>query len=105
MKCLVNGKQVAYPEEYKVKVDFLRRSQEWIKAKLADGIVECAYSFPSGNGFIIFNVDSHDDLTKQLVDFPLGPLCEFNVHPICEFNKDTEIVIDEFKMLGVYEKS
>ena len=103
LKYIASGKQTIYPDDYKTKVAFLRNSQKWLKAKMAEGIVECAYSYTAGGGFIIFNVASHEELVTQLIDFPLFPLCEFNVDPIIEFNKNSDIVIEEFKKLGVYK--
>ena len=103
MKYLASGKQTIYPDDYETKVDFLRKSQEWLTARMAEGIVECAYSYTAGGGFIIFNVASHEELVAQLIDFPLFPLSEFNVEPIIEFNTNSDIVIGEFKKLGVYQ--
>jgi len=103
MKYIASGKQTVYPEDYKTKVDFLRRSEQWLKEKTAEGIVECAYSYPTGGGFIIFNADSHEEMARQLVDFPLFPLCEFNVQPILDFADNAEITIGEFGKLGVYD--
>lgn len=99
MKYLVIGNQVVMATEHKAQADFLQRSKEWVKAKLADGTLDCAYSFPAGGGFFIFNADSHEDLMKQLVDFPLRPLTEFEIHAICDFNKATDMVIESVKDL------
>ena len=70
---------------------------------MAEGIVESAYSYTAGGGFIIFNVTSHEELVTQLIDFPMFPLSEFDVDPIIEFNKNSKLVIEEFKKLGVYQ--
>ena len=105
MKYLASGKQVIYPEDYKTKVDFLRKSQKWLELKKAEGIIECAYSHPAGGGFLIFNVNSHDELVTHLIDFPLYPLSEFSVEPIIDFNKNSDIIIEEFIKLGVYSGS
>ena len=103
MKYLVSGKQTIYPDDYETKVDFLRKSQEWLTAKMAEGIVESAYSYTAGGGFIIFDVTSHEELVTQLIDFPLYPLSEFNVEPIIEFNANSDIIVEEFRKLGVYQ--
>ena len=103
MKYIASGKQTIYPDDYKTKVAFLRQSQKWLEAKMAEGIVESAYSYTAGGGFIIFNVTSHEELVTQLIDFPMFPLSEFDVDPIIEFNKNSKLVIEEFKKLGVYQ--
>jgi pyruvate formate lyase activating enzyme len=103
MKYIASGKQVIYPDDYDTKVKFLRDSQKWIETKLAEGILEAAYSYPSGKGFLIFNVGSHKELTKELIAFPLFCLSEFEVHPLCEFGDYADTVVDEFIRLGVYQ--
>jgi len=102
VKFLAKGKQVIYPEDYNTKVAYLKRSAAWIEEKKQEGIIECAYSYPSGTGFLIFNVESNQELTKYLIDFPLFCLSEFEVNPICNFSEYSEIVINEFVKLGVY---
>ena len=99
MKYLVIGSQVTMATEHKAQADFLERTKEWVSAKLADGTLECAYSFPSGGGFFIFNADSHEDLMRLLVDFPLRPLSELEVHAICDFSQATDMVVDSMKDL------
>ena len=102
MKYYATGKQTVYPDDYNTKVDFLRRSKEWINQKMAEGVLESAYSFTAGGGFLIFNVDSHEELIKHLIDFPMYCLSEFTVHPLVTFNDNADIIIDEFKHLGVF---
>jgi hypothetical protein len=103
LKYIVSGKQVIYPEDYETKVDFLRKSQKWLDTKMTDGVVECAYSYPAGGGFLIFNASSHEELVAELIDFPLYPLSEFKVEPLLTFNQNAELVIGEFKKIGVYK--
>ncbi len=103
MKYYATGKQTVYPEDYKTKVMFLRKSQEWIDQKMAEGILESAYSFTAGGGFLVFNVPSHEELIKNLIDFPMYCLSEFTVQPMVTFKANAEIIIDEFKKLGVYK--
>jgi len=102
MKYYATGKQTIYPDDYKTKVEFLRRSQDWLKEKIEDGIVESAYSFTAGGGFIIFNVESHNELVKYLIDFPMYCLCEFTVQPLITFHDNAELIIGEFKKCGIY---
>lgn len=99
MKYLVIGNQVVMATEHKAQADFLQKAKEWVEAKLADGTLDCAYSFPAGGGFFIFNADSHEGLMKQLVDFPLRPLSEFEIHAICDFSRASDLVIESVKDL------
>jgi pyruvate formate lyase activating enzyme len=103
MKYIASGKQVIYPDDYDTKVKFLHDSKKWVETKLAKGILEAAYSYPSGKGFLIFNVGSHKELTKELIAFPLFCLSEFEIHPLCEFGEYADTVVDEFIRLGVYQ--
>jgi hypothetical protein len=103
LKYMASGKQTIYPADYPTKVDFMRRSQKWLEDKMAEGVVESAYSYLAGGGFFIFNVPSHEEFVSQLIDFPLYPLCEFEVNPIIDFNKNNDLVIEEFKKIGVYK--
>ena len=99
MKYLVIGNQAIMASEHKAQMDFLLRTKEWVNTKLADGTLDCAYSFPAGGGFFIFNADSNEGLTKLLVDFPLRPLTEFEIHALCDFNVATDMVVDSIKDL------
>ncbi|XUX00918.1 MAG: radical SAM protein [Dehalogenimonas sp.] len=102
MKYYATGKQAVYPPDYNTKVMFLRKSEEWIKQKKAEGILESAYSFAAGGGFLIFDVPSHEELIKNLIDFPMYCLSEFKVEPMVTFSENAELIINEFKKLGVY---
>ncbi|APV43961.1 Pyruvate-formate lyase-activating enzyme [Dehalogenimonas formicexedens] len=102
MKYYATGKQIVYPEDYNTKVMFLRKSEEWIRQKQSEGILESAYSFAAGGGFLIFNVSSHEELIKNLIDFPMYCLSEFKVEPLVTFEDNAELIIGEFKKLGVY---
>ena len=104
MKYIARGKQVIHPEGYECKVDFLRKSQRWIAKKTSEGVLEGAYSYPSGQGFLIFNVSSHEELMSELISFPMFCLSEFETTPLCDFEDYANIVVDEFIRLGVYEK-
>ncbi len=100
MKYLVIGNQAIMATEHKAQMDFLVRTKEWVNKKLADGTLDCAYSFPAGGGFFIFNADSHEDLMRLLVEFPLRPLSEFEIHSACDFNQATDMVVDSIKNLA-----
>ncbi len=97
MKFLLIGNQVGPATSHKDQINYLETTKKWVNSRLADGTLESAYSFPAGGGFFIANADSHEDLMKILVDFPLRPLSDFEVHVISDFNRSTEIVIDALK--------
>ena len=90
MKFLLIGNQVGEAASHEGQIDFLEATRKWVNDRLADGTLESAYSFPAGGGFFIANADSHEDLMKILVDFPLR-------HAFSDFNRSTEIVIDALK--------
>jgi len=97
MKFLLIGNQVGEAASHEDQLSYLELSKQWVNARLADGTLESAYSFPAGGGFFIANADSHESLMKIMVDFPLSPLSDFEVHAISDFNRSTEIVIDALK--------
>jgi len=103
MKYIAKGKQTISPEGYENKVAFLRNSQQWIRQKLEEGVLEGAYSYPEGQGFLIFNVPSHDELMRELIDFPMFCLSEFEVKPLLDFEEYADIEVEEFIKLGVYK--
>jgi hypothetical protein len=57
MKYLVIYNQVTPVMEQKSLAGFLKRTKEWVKAGLKDGMLECFYSFPTGGSFFIVNTD------------------------------------------------
>ena len=97
MKYLVIGNQTMAGSQHKAQVDFLTMTKKWVDKKMADGTVEAAYSFPAGGAFFILNADSHEDLMKLLIDFPLRPLSEFEIHAAVDFNTATQMAIDSIK--------
>jgi len=103
MKYIAKGKQIISPEGYENKVNFLRNSQRWVQKKLAEGVLEGAYSYPEGQGFLIFNVSSHEELMRELIDFPMFCLSDFEVKPLLDFGDYADIEIEEFVKLGVYQ--
>ena len=103
MKYTAKGKQVIFPEGYDITVSFLRNSQRWINQKLEEGVLEGAYSYPEGQGFLIFKVSSHEELMRELIDFPMFCLSEFEVKPLLDFNEYADIEVEEFIKLGVYK--
>ena len=99
MKFLLIGNQVGEAASHEGQIDFLEATKKWVNDRLADGTLDSAYSFPAGGGFFIANADSHEDLMKIMVDFPLRPLSDFEVHAISDFNRSTEIVINALKAI------
>lgn len=97
MKFLLIGNQVGPASSHEDQIKYLEATKQWVNARLADGTLESAYSFPAGGGFFIANADSHEDLMKMLVEFPLRPLSDFEVHVISDFNRSTDIVIAALK--------
>jgi len=99
MKFLLIGNQVGPATSHKDQINYLEATKHWVNTRLAEGTLESAYSFPAGGGFFIANADSHEDLMKIIVDFPLRPLSDFEVHVISDFNQSTDIVIESIKDL------
>ena len=97
MKYLIIGNQTTMASGHKSQVDFLASTKKWVDKKMADGTLEAAYSFPAGGAFFILNADSHEDLMKTLIDFPLRPLSEFEIHAAVNFDVATQMAIDAMK--------
>jgi hypothetical protein len=97
MKFLLIGNQVNQTASHEDQILYLESTKKWVDAKMNDGSLESAYSFPAGGGLFIANADSHEDLMKLLVDFPLRPWSDFEVHALSDFNQSTDIVIDALK--------
>lgn len=93
MKYLVIGNQVIMASEHRGQSAFLKKANKWIEEMTEKGVIDCAYSFPSGGGFFIFNANSHEHLMEILIEFPLRPLSEFEVHAIADFTTSNDIVI------------
>lgn len=76
------------PPDPKVVIALSRASQEWIKAKLADGTLDCAYNVvPNANGYFgaaIANAHSNEEVYQQLTAYPFFLLTDFEVYPLSD---------------------
>jgi hypothetical protein len=43
------------------------------------------------------NTDSHADLMKLLLTFPLAPLTQWSVRPLLDFEESSDIIINTLK--------
>ncbi len=64
--------------------ELVKAAREWIEERRDDGTFEAVYAFPQGGGCSIGEVDSHEDLMDQLMDYPLSPFVQYDVTALVE---------------------
>ncbi len=97
MKYLVTGHQVIPSSAHADQVNYLRAAKAWVKRHKEAGQLESVYSYADGGGVFIMNTDSHSDLMKLLLTFPLAPLTQWNVRPLLDFEESADIIINTLK--------
>ncbi len=60
-------------------------SKDWVKEKLSDKTLDCAYGFVQGLGFAIANANSHEELLELLQAYPLYGFITFDIKPLVNF--------------------
>ncbi len=97
MKYYVTGHQVIPGAGHTDQVNYLRAAKAWVKRHKEAGQLEAVYSFADGGGVFIINTDSHADLMKLLLTFPLAPLTQWSVRPLLDFEESSDIIINTLK--------
>ena len=77
--------------------DAYKACQAYGNTFLDDGTFDCAYAFFGGGGLAIVNADSHDEVYKNLLNYPMYGSFQWEVKPLLDWNKTFETVLD---MLG-----
>ena len=78
----------------------LRAGTEWIKAKLSDGTVDCTYNILGGGGMGIGNAESHEDILRELLDYPLYPFFTWEVTPLLDWEDSLNQYVEYYKRIG-----
>ena len=73
----------------------LQATKAFIKSKLADGTVDCAYYFADFVGCAIANANSHEEIMNLLIDFPWP--YDWEVRPLCDFEQTVDRIIESAK--------
>jgi hypothetical protein len=99
MKFLVGGQQTSTTAEHRSQLNYLVSCKEWVQDLKAAKKLEGAYSYPDGGGLFIIDADSHEELTKILLSFPLSHISKFTIQPLADFGATADTIIDA--MAGV----
>lgn len=98
MKFLITAKPGPTPIPPERAIDLLQASIDWLKAKIADGTIDCVYNFFGGGGFSIGNGDSHEEVLGNMLEYPLYPFFVWEVIPILDMSESLE------KYIAFYQK-
>jgi hypothetical protein len=90
MKYLIVSKPGGQPLPPDQVVDAYKASQAYINKLLDDGTFDCVYGFFKGGGFGVANADSHDEVYKLLLNYPMYSVFIWEVKPILDINKTFE---------------
>lgn len=61
-----------------------RSVSEWVKQRIMDGSIDCAYYVIPEMGMCILNADSHEALLGSLRAWPAFSFVEFQVYPLAD---------------------
>jgi len=100
MKYLVIAKPGAIPIPPEQGEKLLQASKEWINGKLTDGSIDVTYNFFGGGGFAITNSDSHENVLKELLGYPMYPFFQWEVTPILDQEESFNQYIAFYQKMG-----
>lgn len=101
MKYLVTSQLGARPIPREQGVGLYQAAKEWLKARLADGRLDCHFPFANlSGGFAIANADSHEEVLEELLDFPLYPFFDWEVTPLCDWSHSFDKLIEYFQKVA-----
>ena len=80
-------------------VNTLQASKEWMKARIADGIVECHHVILGSGGFTVSNADSHEAVMDGLLEYPLPSFTTWKVKPLCGWSHGYNNFIELWRRL------
>jgi muconolactone delta-isomerase len=79
----------------------LEAHNEYLRASLADGSIDCIYAFVGGGGFSISNADSPEQMQERLAQSPLFPFVEWEVHALIDYNRALDGAVEGAKKQGL----
>lgn len=100
MKYLIVTKLGTTPMPVEQGADLIQMGLSWIKAKLDDGSLDCAYNLIGGGGLGIGNADSHEQILAELLEYPLYPFFTWEVTPLLDLESSMAGYIEMYKRLA-----
>ena len=97
MKYLIVAKPGGDPVPPDQLQDAYKGSQKYGNAFIDDGTFDCIYAFFEGGGFAVTNANSHDEVYKQLLSYPMYSSFIWEVKPLLDWNKTFETVQGMFE--------
>jgi muconolactone delta-isomerase len=80
--------------------EVLSAQRDWLKRKLKDGTLDCAYGFIGGGGVGIANADSIEEMHALLVQSPGFAIGDNEVRPLGDFNETVEAGIAALRQVA-----
>ncbi|MGB5931821.1 MAG: muconolactone Delta-isomerase family protein [Anaerolineae bacterium] len=100
MKYATRSQRNLVPIPREQGVALFQAAKEWVKARLADGTLDCVYSFADlSGGLAIGNADSHEELMDRILDYPMYPFFDWEVEPLCDFSHSMDRLIEWWQTL------
>ena len=100
MKYLVTGLPGSNPIPQEQGPGLLGAGMAWIKAKIADGSIDCHYSLFGGGGIAIVNAASHEQVLTEILTYPLYPFFTREITPLLDFEDAYEEYIRFYERLA-----
>ena len=75
----------------------LQAGFSWIKAKLADGMLDFTYNTFEGGGIGVGNADSHEQILADILEYPLYPFFTWEVTPLLDMEDSVDKYIAYYK--------
>ena len=71
-------------------------ARQWLDGKVRDGTLDIVHGFPAGGGVSISNADSHEELMRDIRDFPLFPFVSWDIRPLVDLHQSFDSAIEMF---------
>jgi len=101
MKFFVRSQRNVVPMPPERAVGLYQGAKAWINTRVADGTIDCVYSFSDlSGGMSIGNADSPEELLDLLVDYPLWPFFGWEIKPVSDFDHAMDKLTEFAKKLA-----
>jgi hypothetical protein len=97
MKYLVVAKPGGEPVPPDKLLDAYKASQAYGNKLKENNSFDCVYAFFEGGGCGIIEADSHDEVYKHMVNFPMFSSFIWEVQPLLDWNKTYDTIIGALK--------
>jgi hypothetical protein len=100
MKYLIRANPGITPIPREQGAVLMQAGLEWLKVKLADGTLDAAYNIMGGGGAGIGNAETHEEILRLLLEYPLYPFFSWEITPLLDLEESLKQYTAFYERMG-----